>query len=381
MDPVRLNDLRATVPWYRAHAKALRIAALVVVGAAVIGAAYVKTYVPKRFRDPRGVLADGDRARWDSMLQNIMDESGLDVRVLLDSVPAGTDLTALALEEARRVGMGRTSDRRGVFLLVDLATGDLRMEIGPQVEGIFPDGFVGRILRAHTGNILRHDNIVRSLVSTIRLLHHRIREASLGLEYEPKVYTAIVDSTRLAAGAGATFLARVGGPLELEVIVDPEIEQLFPPGATAEEALLRYMQWLSMPVYVPRARFLTPTSRAFYHREFKMTPAYWEYIRELYVGTAMKVVTRGDLAIAYATENPLVTPLFFRRSEHGWEMDTMAELLNSGNLVGGTHSWMLTRQGGDHDRAFADLMVVVGGRIWRFRDGANQPYRTRKDRD
>lgn len=329
-----------------------------------------------RMADPRHVFSDEERTRWNRLLDWMLRDSGVDFRIRIDSVPPRVDLAAYTINEARRVGMGRTSDRQGVFLMIDLASGNLRMEIGSRLEGIFTDGFVGRILRAHTSDVLRHETMSRSINSTLMLLQHRIRESTLNLAHDPRARSAITDSTRLAAGGGATFTMAAGGPLELDRKPDPRLETLLGPGKTPEETLRRHSQWLSLPVYVPRARFLTSTSRVFYEHSVRITPAYWEFLRYLYIGTEMKVETRGEHAIAYATRNPLITPLFFRRGPDGWEMDTMAELRNSQNILGHGYNWQLRRGGDDFDRIFSDRMVQVGS-FWRFKDGANQPYKTR----
>ena len=367
-----VRSLRAD-PWHKVHRRAIVFAGI---GAIMIGGLLWLFWAPTRMYDPQGLLTSEDREQWDHQLAAVMSESGVDMRILVDSLPAGTDLAALALNEARRLGVGRTSDRRGLFLLVDVASGDLRLEVGPKLEGIFPDGFTGRILRAHTGGVLTEDTMNRSLTSTLMLLVHRLRESALAMEYDPASVTDIKDSTRLAAGGGATFTMAAGGPLRLDRAPDPVLDTLLGPGASAAEALERYGQWLSLPVYVPRAQFLTEASRGFYEYELKITPAFWDFLRYLYVGTAFRIEERGDLAVAFATENPLISPLYFRRTAEGWQMDVVAELRDTRNLMGGGYSWSLVRNGSDHDVAFADLMIGAGG-IWRFRDGANQEMRWR----
>lgn len=354
--------------WHKVHRRALVIAGI---GAVMVGGLLWLFHVPERLSDPRGLITANDARGLNMTLFALRRESGVDIHVVVDSFAPGTDLAGFALNEARRRGVGRTSDRRGLLLVIDRTSGGLRLEVGPNLEGIFPDGFVGRILRGHTAGILREDTFARSVNSTIMMISHRVREAALDMEYDPLSVSDITDSTRLAAGAGATFSYGAGEPLRLDRAPDPEIAALLSAGATPEETLERYQQWLSLPVYVPRAAFLTPGSRAFFQHEFKMTPAYWEFLRYFAAGSPMQVETRGDLAVAYATGSPLITPLYFRRGEQGWEMDVMAELLNSQNVVGGPFSWCLSRRGGDHDRALADTYVVIDG-CTRFRYGDNR---------
>lgn len=357
-------------PWFKVHRRPLILAGI---GGAVIGGVAWLLYIPERLHDPRGIIPAADVPQWNNQLAAIMWESGVDLHIIIDSLEPGTDLSAVALREARRRGVGRTSDRRGLLLLVDATTGDLRLEVGPSLEGHFPDGFVGHLLRAHTSGAMRELTMTRSLNSTIMVLHHRLHESLLGFDYDPSAKSLITDSTRLAAGAGATFSFAGGAPLQLDRAPDPALEAALAPGATAEATLARYLQWVSLPVYVPNAHFLTPSSRHYLSVEMKMTPVYWEFLRHLAIDTEWAVETRGDLAVAYATENPLITPLYFRRTEAGWQMDIVAEVRNSQNVVGGGYNWTLRRSGDDFDVAFAD-MIVESGPIRRYRYGANQAY-------
>lgn len=363
-------------PWYRLHLRAMLLAAA---GAGLVGWKLWSTHVPTRLYDRVDAVPAGTWTTVNTSLSGIMMESGVDLRVLIDSVPPGTDLADFSLKEARRLGIGRTSDRRSVLLVLDAASGGLRFEVGPNLEGIFPDAFVGRLLRAHVAVVQGEIPINLVLGSTMKVLQHRIRQSLLDREYDARIVTEIADSVRLAAGAGATWTGDFERPLQLEIVPDTILERILGPGATAEDALQQYRTWLSLPVYVPRARFLLPASRAFFQREIKMTPAYWDYIRLMYVNSAMKVVTRGDLAIAFGTEDPLVEPLFFRRTAEGWQMDVMAEFLHSQSIVGGWYSWTWTIAGDEYDRAFEDMLV---GPAWsrRIAYGANQTFERRGDR-
>jgi hypothetical protein len=341
-------------------------------GAGLIAFALWVFWIPTRTYDRAGVLSEEDRARFDGQLSGMMSESGVDVRIVIDSLPPGTDPAAFALTEARVLGMGATSDRRGLLILVDATTGALRIEVGPSLEGIFPDGFIGHLLRAHTAGIRTEDTMSRTLLSTLMILHHRIRESALAREYDPLTITAITDSVRLAAGGGASCGGDLSQVLRMDVAPDTALATMLAPGANAEETLQMYRTWLTLPVYVPEARFLTPESRRFYRDVLKMTPAFWDFLRYQYVGPPMYVETRGDLAIAFATEDPLISPLFFRRTDGEWYMDAMTELLHSQGTVGGPYSWQWKVHDDEFDGAFGDMLIDLHY-MRRIRGGANQP--------
>lgn len=191
------------------------------------------------------------------------------------------------------------------------------------------------------------------------------------MEYDPTKGTAILDSVRLAAGAGATFSGTDGTAEQLVVVSDSTLEHLLGPGATAEEALQRYNQWLAMPVFLPDARFLTPDSRRFFRGGISLTPAYWDFLRYLSHGEPRTVLVEGDKAVAVATQNPLIEPLFFRRTEEGWQMDVQAELLHARSLVGYPYAWAWDEVDDEWDAAFHKYLI--GPKVLhRFRMGANE---------
>lgn len=167
-----LETIPARPHWIRPQLRAL---VLLVIGAGLIGWQLWLRHVPTRLYDRVGAIPENKVAAINEALDGLMIESGVDLRMLIDSVAAGTDLSEFALKEARRLGIGRTSDRRSVLLVVDAASGGLRFEIGPQLEPIFPDAFVGRLLRAHVAGARERVSINLVLSSTMKVLHYRIR--------------------------------------------------------------------------------------------------------------------------------------------------------------------------------------------------------------
>ncbi len=89
-----------------------------------------------------GIGRVDDRARYleaagvprvETYLQQMYDESGVDIRFLfIGSIP-GT-LEAFAVQQARAMGIGRAVDRRGVLFAYDVQRQQLRVEVGPKLE-------------------------------------------------------------------------------------------------------------------------------------------------------------------------------------------------------------------------------------------------------
>ncbi len=344
---------------------------LAVAGSLLIGYVLWSQHLPRRVYDRAEVLSEADFTQLNTFTAALMNESGVDVRIVLDSLPPGSDLARYTLTEARRLGVGSSSGRRGLLLCLDLASGDMRIEVGRSLEGIFPDAFLGRLLRGHTSAFLQDTTVTLAIQTTLMMLQHRMREFALAEDYQPGDITQIRDSITLAVGGGASLKAAVDDPMRLRGVLNAEVEAFIGPAASAEEALTRYHLWLSLPVYLPRVGVFTDDSRDYMANDYKVTPGLWEYMQYVELGKQFEVVTRGDRAIAYATEDPLVGPHFFWRTKAGWQVDLMAELINTRNIAGTNFSWTLIRSGDAYDRAFGDLYEEYWP-MWRFRDGANR---------
>jgi len=103
-----------------------------------------------------------------------------------------------------------------------------------------------------------------------------------------------------------------------------------------------------------------------------MTSAYFDYILILYAGKQYKVVERGDIAVLFFTDDPIVSPLFYKRIDGMWRQDVAAEVRNSRNYVGGVYSWGFNPDSTDEfAKAFRDILVNIRGYL-RFKDGDNR---------
>ena len=57
---------------------------------------------------------------------------------------------------------------------------------------------------------------------------------------------------------------------------------------------------------------------------------------------------------ASATDDPLLSPHFFRRTPEGWQFDMRAEVRNTMAFAGGAYSWGMFRSGDVYDRTFGE---------------------------
>ncbi len=335
---------------------------------------------PVRLDDQARLLDPADVSRFEQYLGLIYAENGADIHMLfVRDVPNG-DLETFSLGRAREIGIGRESDRRGMLFVYDMTGQHLRIEVGPQLEGVFTDGFVGYLMRDHARAFFAARDPGMGLRMTLFMLQHRLREASLGRSYDPAVVSFITDSVRLAAGAGATASVRLGGDSSLFLggSASPAERARFAPQPTVEGTYRRYLEWLRDGGFRADVPLFTEQSQEFL-RQLPMTPAYNDYILFAEYGHAHTVDARDSLALLTFTDTPLVGPHFFRRSAKGWEMDIAAEVRDTRNFAGGFYTWGLAqiRQGDGYSEVFADRWLSLPGAL-RLAGGDNRPLPTRE---
>jgi hypothetical protein len=331
-----------------------------------------------RVRDHAGVLTFGDEWRFERFLQQIDDESGVDLRFLLVPEVTGETLEGYSVRQARALGVGRDLDRRGLLFVYDVAARRLRIEIGGTMEGVITDAFAGYLMREHVRSFFGAGNPSLGLRTTLFIVQHRLREAVLGQSYDPRVLKFIADARRLALGGGASTDMRPDARpafLNVQRTSDRATRTHFAPQPSPEMAYTRYLEWLARGGYQVDVPLFTPQSQE-YMAGLSMTRGFNEHWLTMEYGHPYRIDTRGDLALLYFTTTPLLSPHFFRRTAQGWVIDIVAEVLNTRNYSGFWYTWGLLDTGDDFSIAFADRYVSAGGML-RVLGGDNRPMPSR----
>lgn len=319
-------------------------------------------------------------------------ESGVDIRFIFSN-EVGGDIAAYSRNRARQLGIGREMDRRSMLFVYDVKGKRMRVEVGPKMEGMFPDGFLGYLMREQTAGLFASGNRNVALKSTLNVVSYRLREAALGGAYNPKAVAYIMNPVRLAAGAGATTRA----PVNTDVrpwggrIATDEARAHFGPQPTPADAMARYHEALRDGHYEPDLPLYTPQSQLLL-RAFQIAPPFAEFILLSEYGHTYKVVERDSLAMLFFTNTPLVSAHLFRRTPEGWQIDFAAEVRDTREFVGSPWTWTMMLTGDDFSNTFSDLFadfgasLATGGarssrpsptRILRPADGDNRPLPTR----
>lgn len=328
-----------------------------------------------RVLDSASILRDADRA--ESYLQSVYDESNIDVRLLLLPSVEGR-IEDYAREAARQMGVGQESGRRGLLFVYDAAGKRLRIEIGPHLEGIITDHFAGYLMREHVRDFAAAGNLGLGFRLTLFMVQRRIREAVMGLEYDPRAVQFVREPHRLAAGGGASASLPVGADPTLfqRRTADSAMRAYFVPQPDVAAAYDRYLEWLATDAFAWDVDLFTVGSREYLAR-LPLTRAYGDYILFGMFGKRHEIVERDNLAMIYYTGTPFISPNFFVLSDRGWQVDIRAEVRNSQEWVASPMTWTMVRTEDEYTRRFRDLYQTVHGAI-RIKYGDNRPLPTNR---
>jgi uncharacterized membrane protein YgcG len=264
--------------------------------------------------DRAGVLDQRQLKRFEKHLAQIRYESNVDMRFVLVATAEGDSLDEVTAREARSLEI-EGEQRRALFVL-DPSRHRLRVAVGPTLQEVFSNAFVGYLTRHHVHSLAEAGDADVGLRLTFRLLQARIRRAALGGEYDPRPAALIEER---AAGT---------------VVSEDETRLRFVPQRTVNEAFRRYLEWLLDGPRYGDVELFTAESQAHLAR-LPISRALAESDLLLEYGKTYDVLVRGDRALLYFTDDPLPSPHFFRRSPAGWQMDILAEVEDTRSTTSG----------------------------------------------
>lgn len=162
-------------------------------------------------------------------------------------------------------------------------------------------------------------------------------------------------------GGGAAPTPGVGEEDHPYVIsqTDAEARRRFGAQPTVEKAHRQYLELLRGGRLYTDVELFTEATGAYLAR-FPATAAFTDNILFDEYGRAYEILVRGDLALLYFSDDPLISPHLFRRSSAGWQLDIAAEVRNTDEYTGGPLTWTLVKQNDDYTRAFVDRYVRIG---------------------
>lgn len=331
--------------------------------------------------DEAHFIPASDAEGFEKWLGWIDDESGVDFRLIFTQDVSGS-IDAYTVQRARELGVGRDVDKRGLLFVYDVVGQRMRIEVGPGLEGVFTDAFVGYLMREQSGMYFEGGHRVLALKTTLWVVEERLRESAFSETLDKRPLRYVPDSLRLAEGAGAT--ARMSVPGETGPYRPrwpaADVHAHFAPQPTVEGTYALYLEALrigqlsvDLPMYAPASHSGTKKVPL----RFLTTPAFGRFTFSSEEGQEHIVVERGNLAIMIFTKTPLVAPHLFRRTAAGWHIDVVAEHRDTFERVDGKYTWSMHLTKDDYSMAFADLYRPYDG-LLRPAQGDNRPLPKRR---
>lgn len=267
--------------------------------------------------DQAGLLSAVEQSRLKEFQRHLLGELDIELKILvLGESPGDLDQEAVELFDLYRVGK-RTRAARGVLLLIDPIGEQVRMEIGYDLEGIFPDGFIGYVEEKQMLPFFQQGRIGHGIEATVELLIGR----ALGEGQIPDFSEPTTALNHLSGGGGARIDVTVGsGAPEKGRVADPT---RFMAGETPLATLQNYMLVLKERVKDPELKLYTPETRDFFSRWLVTDAQQDNELRSLLaVLDQGEVRTEGDRAVVFFPAGERrASPYFFRRGEEGWMLD------------------------------------------------------------
>ncbi|MDY0270599.1 TPM domain-containing protein [Trichloromonas sp.] len=293
--------------------------------------------------DRAGLFAPERVERLTAYHDRLLQDLGIHFHVnTLDQSPGDLDQLAVELFEELRLGE-TTAGARGVLLLVDPQGGQARLEIGYDLEGIFPDGFVGYVEREQMTPFFAADRVADGIEATVELLVGR------ALGEVPADYHGAVELEHLSGGGGARVDVAIGSGSAAKTVA--EDRGRFAAQPTPRQTLERYLEVLRTQVKDPELGLYTPETRAFFAK-WLVTDAQQDNERktlEANLPTAEERIA-GDLAVLrFPVDNRQAAPYLLRQSAEGWQLDMAA----MSRLIGFNHKNQWFFRAVDHEFIFA----------------------------
>ncbi|HEX9757227.1 MAG TPA: TPM domain-containing protein [Nitrospiria bacterium] len=278
-------------------------------------------------QDHAGILTGENKKRLASYYQKLLEEWDIHLQVTtLAESPSDINEASIYLFKDYALG-SETRGAKGLLLVIDPKGHEVRMEVGYELEPIFPDGFVGAIERSQMVPFFQAGRVGEGIEATVELLVGRAMGDIRQSDYIPEKENPNVKG--FSGGAGARTSVQIGeGLQEVKPVRDPS---QFGPQSGPAMVLEKYMEVLKIKIKDPNLKLYTPDTRNFFKNQLVTDGQQKnELFRLKEVWPRKKIYTQGSFSvIRFSSEGGESPPYFFRDSPEGWmlDFDSMAGLI------------------------------------------------------
>ncbi|MBN2644987.1 MAG: TPM domain-containing protein [Desulfuromonadaceae bacterium] len=270
--------------------------------------------------DPAGVLTAEACQRLIDQAQSLLVTQHIALQLFISDTPVG-DIDQLAVERFNQARLGaQTGGARGVLLVFDPCSEQVRMEIGYDLESVFTDLFIARIEQDQMAPFFAAGRVADGIEATMELLVSQV----LAQEPDPvAVGSRPMADAALSGGGGARSRVPVGSGLpEKAPVADGES---FSAQATPLATLACYRLSLQRHIKDPNLGIYTPETKRFFAQWLVTDAQQDNALRDLERCWALAEVKEDDsgtlAVIRFPVDQRSSAPYLLRRSPEGWQLD------------------------------------------------------------
>ena len=279
----------------------------------------------------------------------LLNEHGIDYRVL--TTGDGEEINRLANRVFRERDIGSQSlQGRGLLLVIDSSSRQVRLEVGVSLEAVFVDAFVAHVERDQMIPFFRKQRLADGILATTELIITRAQNAEQNRSYQDELWFTG------SAGAGAT--------IDIETAAQRQTSHdQVRGGASPRETLDAYASAMASTNLRPDLDIYTLDSRRML-ADWVVTPAQADNAaRSIRQCGDAETLTSADGRLAvmrYPVDKRQCNPYFFRLEEDGWRLDLT--MMQRAIRFGRSNQWHLV-PGVTHpyDFAFTDWQFDRNG--------------------
>lgn len=292
--------------------------------------------------DRAGLLDHQARQRIIEYHRALLKDFNIHCKVVVLAQPS-TDINSDAADLFGDLGK-KTGKARGLLFLIDPVGKQVRIEVGYDLEEIFPDIFVSYLEREQMVPFFQQAKAGAGIEATEELFVARVQRSVAGESFDPAV--ELGGLSHYSGGGGARTKVAIGeGPIDKAAVAD---STAYLPQQSPEQSLSVYMRLLRYKIKDPDLALYTPGTRKFLSGWVVTDAQQDNELRSLEGAVIDKVTVAGNRAvIRFPVKQRTLPPYFLENNGNGWAFDfaAMSKLIrmnhkNMWHFVSRDHAYM-----------------------------------------
>lgn len=162
--------------------------------------------------DNGGLFSEEDMNDISSYHSMMLDKYDIDYRILTTKEKVDIDIYAHKVFAEDDIG-SRSQKLRGLLLVIDTASNQVRLEVSGNLESVFTDAFVGYIEKRQMVPFFRLGRVGDGIFAASELLRLRVEDAKQGAAFDPTQFKGSIGggaktNARINSGKDMSFAAR-----------------------------------------------------------------------------------------------------------------------------------------------------------------------------